>query len=245
MRKRLVGDITTPCNVGWENMQGDERVRFCQHCSLNVYNLAEMTDDEVKQLVAERPPGRLCVRMTKRPDGTIVTNNCPVFLRRFRSMLLRRAPWVLAAWSIIFSHQMAHAQVFDDDDSWMPENKQDTTQSNFVRPPKPVPELQGATNGTLTTLNGQPVPETPPPEIGLERSYTHPLPSERSLWAAFAALVISMAGWNDLNAVKHRILVRARAGECLVNMSKEFERHRKVLLVVCIVWALAIWCAFH
>ena len=43
--------IATPCPVGWETMKGDERKRFCDLCSLNVYNFSEMTTAEVETLV--------------------------------------------------------------------------------------------------------------------------------------------------------------------------------------------------
>ncbi|MBX3148612.1 hypothetical protein KF728_00545 [Candidatus Obscuribacterales bacterium] len=30
--------VAAPCNVGWENMNGDDRVRACAQCQQNVYN---------------------------------------------------------------------------------------------------------------------------------------------------------------------------------------------------------------
>jgi hypothetical protein len=62
-------------------MGGDDRVRYCPECKLSVYNFSEMTDSEVKQIVAQRE-GRLCARFFKRSDGTLLTRNCPVGLRR-------------------------------------------------------------------------------------------------------------------------------------------------------------------
>jgi len=29
--------IASPCPIKWTNMQGEARVRFCEHCKLNVY----------------------------------------------------------------------------------------------------------------------------------------------------------------------------------------------------------------
>jgi hypothetical protein len=68
-------DIPNPCPVEWNEMRGDERVRFCRHCSLHVYNLSEMTRDAAEALVAERE-GRLCVRFLRRADGTVITRDC-------------------------------------------------------------------------------------------------------------------------------------------------------------------------
>lgn len=75
--------VAAPCHVGWENMVGDERVRFCGQCSLNVYNLSGMTKSEAERLVVQAE-GRLCVRFYRRADGTILTKNCPVGLRALK-----------------------------------------------------------------------------------------------------------------------------------------------------------------
>jgi len=68
-------DIARPCPADWDAMRGDDQVRFCKHCSLNVYNLSAMTREAAQQLVAERE-GRLCIRMYRRLDGTVVTADC-------------------------------------------------------------------------------------------------------------------------------------------------------------------------
>ena len=44
--------IASPCSASWERMEGDERVRFCRECNLNVYNLSGMTKREAESLVA-------------------------------------------------------------------------------------------------------------------------------------------------------------------------------------------------
>ncbi|MCA1596938.1 MAG: hypothetical protein LC772_11015, partial [Chloroflexi bacterium] len=43
--------IASPCSASWEEMKGDERVRFCDHCQLNVYNLSGMGRQEATRLV--------------------------------------------------------------------------------------------------------------------------------------------------------------------------------------------------
>ena len=73
-------DIARPCPADWDQMRGDEQVRFCKHCSLNVYNLSAMSRDEAERLVAERE-GRLCIRMYRRLDGTVVTADCEGAIR--------------------------------------------------------------------------------------------------------------------------------------------------------------------
>ena len=64
--------IASPCPTTWESMAGDERVRFCTRCNLNVYNFAGMTGDEVRELML-RTEGRVCARLYRRADGTLWT----------------------------------------------------------------------------------------------------------------------------------------------------------------------------
>ena len=82
--------VAAPCNVGWENMTGGERVRFCSQCSLNVYNLSGMTKSAAERLVVQAE-GRLCVRFYRRADGTILTKDCPVGLSALRKRTARVA----------------------------------------------------------------------------------------------------------------------------------------------------------
>ena len=68
--------IATPCQASWDEMPGDDRVRSCPACSRAVYNIAAMTSTEVAALIADRE-GRLCARLFRRADGTVVTADCP------------------------------------------------------------------------------------------------------------------------------------------------------------------------
>src|SRR5258708_6452212 len=76
--------VAAPCSSSWEQMVGNDRVRFCESCALNVYNLSAMTAEEAERLVAKKE-GRLCVRFFQREDGTVLTQDCPrglIALRR-------------------------------------------------------------------------------------------------------------------------------------------------------------------
>jgi hypothetical protein len=88
--------IAAPCQAGWEGMAGDERVRHCTLCSLNVYNFAEMTRDEVRDLLV-RTEGRVCARLYRRADGTVLTRDCPTGLRALRRRASRVAAVLIAA----------------------------------------------------------------------------------------------------------------------------------------------------
>lgn len=88
--------IAVPCQAGWEGMAGDERVRHCALCSLNVYNFAEMTRDEVRDLLM-RTEGRVCARLYRRADGTVLTRDCPTGIRAMRLRASRVAAALIAA----------------------------------------------------------------------------------------------------------------------------------------------------
>jgi hypothetical protein len=74
-------------------MEGDERVRYCGLCRKSVYNLSGMTPGEAADLI-RRTEGNLCVRLLRRRDGTLLTEDCPVGVRRRRNgwwLLVRAA----------------------------------------------------------------------------------------------------------------------------------------------------------
>ena len=71
--------ITSPCPARWEDMGGDDRVRFCDQCRKNVYNLSAMTAREAQELMTGKSSD-LCVRIYQRADGTVMTEDCPVGL---------------------------------------------------------------------------------------------------------------------------------------------------------------------
>lgn len=83
--------IASPCSADWNQMQGDERRRFCASCKLHVHNLSGMTADAARALLQGAGGERMCVRFFRRADGTVLTRDCPVGLRQ----KLRRA-WARA-----------------------------------------------------------------------------------------------------------------------------------------------------
>ncbi len=82
--------IAKPCPARWEEMKGDDRIRFCQHCQKNVFNLSAMGADEAVALVRAKE-GKLCGRMYLRRDGTLLTGDCPVGVSRYQ----RRVAWAI------------------------------------------------------------------------------------------------------------------------------------------------------
>ena len=84
--------IGTPCQMDWglmDQQDEDQRVRFCQHCTKNVYNISAMKSDDAISLINQNE-GELCLRYYKRSDGTIVTADCPPIKRRSAAVGIRR-----------------------------------------------------------------------------------------------------------------------------------------------------------
>ncbi|HEY5239993.1 MAG TPA: hypothetical protein VIJ22_00945 [Polyangiaceae bacterium] len=75
--------IAAPCRASWDQMVGDEHVRFCGQCEKNVYNLSSLPREEAEALLVAKE-GKMCVRLFKRADGTVLTNDCPVGVKKRR-----------------------------------------------------------------------------------------------------------------------------------------------------------------
>lgn len=128
--------VAAPCNVGWDNMVGNERVRFCGQCNLNVYNLSGMTKPEAEHLIAQAE-GRLCIRYYRRADGTILTKNCPIGLRALKRRLSRIANASISAALSFFAGILAVTGLRER--PLIPIAAQGATISIKEKLPKPVP----------------------------------------------------------------------------------------------------------
>src|SRR5215831_9744651 len=88
--------VASPCPANWDDMIGNDKVRFCGQCNLNVYNISGMSMKDAENLIT-RCEGRLCVRYYQRRDGTILTDDCPVGLRAIRRRTRRIATATISA----------------------------------------------------------------------------------------------------------------------------------------------------
>jgi hypothetical protein len=91
--------IASPCSADWNKMYGNDRMRHCGDCKLNVYNLSGMSREAAEDLVMNAE-GRLCVRFYRRQDGTIITENCPVGWAKVKA---RAKVYVTAAFSLLMT----------------------------------------------------------------------------------------------------------------------------------------------
>lgn len=76
-------EIASPCSERWESMTGDDRKRFCAKCQLHVHDVRALSEVEVVSLLSNGT-GRICGRVFRRADGTVLTKDCPVGVARLR-----------------------------------------------------------------------------------------------------------------------------------------------------------------
>jgi hypothetical protein len=88
LRSLKVVRVARLCPAKWEEMAGDERVRFCSACRKNVYNLSAMTEAAALDLL--RSQREVCGLLYRRRDGTVLTADCPVGRQGFRRRVVRR-----------------------------------------------------------------------------------------------------------------------------------------------------------
>jgi hypothetical protein len=92
-------EIPIPCDVPWDAMPGDEQVRHCGQCKQNVYNVSSFTRAEAMRLLQ----GRVCLRIYRRPDNTVITSDCRERLRaaRKRGLLVFAGVALVVLWAQI------------------------------------------------------------------------------------------------------------------------------------------------
>ncbi|MCU1277921.1 MAG: hypothetical protein JWM53_1467 [bacterium] len=153
--------IATPCQADWDDMAGDDRVRFCGRCEKNVYNLSAMTRDEAQALVGDRE-GRMCVRLYQRTDGTVLTADCPVGVRRerLRARIWARVSGVAASAALLVGLWSGRARA---------DLTVDGKKVTATKPPAPSQPQQQAAIGTVAAPEPVPLmgkvayrPEPPP-----------------------------------------------------------------------------------
>lgn len=96
--------IASPCPAKWEDMAGDDMTRHCSQCDLDVHNLSAMTREQAEAFLRSHlDGGRVCGRVYRRSDGTILTRDCPVGLAAIRARARRTFGRVAAALAALVS----------------------------------------------------------------------------------------------------------------------------------------------
>ena len=80
-------------------MRGNNRMRYCSMCNLKVYNFRYFKEAEIRETL-QRNTGRICGRIYRRLDGTIMTNDCQQ--QHVNRRACRVVTVILSLWIIIF-----------------------------------------------------------------------------------------------------------------------------------------------
>jgi hypothetical protein len=134
-------EISGPCSASWNEMKGDDRLRYCDHCEKTVNNISKMKRKDALRLV-RRSNGNICIRYHLNPkDGG------PLFARGLHQLVDRSAvkAGVLTA-SLALSGGV-YAQG-------------DAAQSAIVQPANEAKtsDSHGSIKGVVTDQNGAVIP---------------------------------------------------------------------------------------
>lgn len=81
--------VAEPCSENWNEMFGNDRVRFCSHCAKSVNDISAMSPKEALKLV-NRSRGNICIRYVENP----LTKEPVIGGRLYQ--IARRAPAIAA-----------------------------------------------------------------------------------------------------------------------------------------------------
>ncbi len=141
--------IASPCPASWAQMTGDDRVRFFDLCNLHVYNFTELTRTEAESLIANSE-GRICARLYRRADGTVITKDCPVGLRAIRRRIAKVAGVVCTAILTVGGNVFARGDL----------NLTASERPTFVGNDSlelPMQAISASVSGTITDPNDEPI----------------------------------------------------------------------------------------
>ena len=143
--------VQSPCSEDWDQMSGDDQVRFCSHCSRNVNDLSAMTRKDALKLV-RRSKGNLCVRFVQHP-----VTQAPVFSDQFIRITQRASR--LAAGVMSASITMSTLAVAQGGVVGMRGQNGDPQGSDAAAVDRPnAASSGGSISGTVTDPNGAVIP---------------------------------------------------------------------------------------
>lgn len=70
--------VASPCSASWDEMTGDDAMRHCGSCDKDVFQISNMSTEQVETFLLARRGLGTCVRFYQRADGTLLTSDCSV-----------------------------------------------------------------------------------------------------------------------------------------------------------------------
>lgn len=156
-------EIKKPCTADWDQMVGNSRVRFCEHCQLAVNDLSFLTPKRVRRLIA-KSKGRLCVRYVRDRNGNPLLAQVPGQLHKISRRVSRIAAGMFTA-TLSLTNAAGHAAI--------------TAAPNYERillPSTPQPDavvapLGSAISGKITDSSGAPISNVGITLLTLQRTF--------------------------------------------------------------------------
>lgn|GEM_PF-1132399 len=109
-----IAKVASPCRVPWSSMSGDDKIKHCRQCKLDVYNLSSMSKDKALDfLAAAEGKERTCISFYRRSDGTIITRDCPQGAARMRTMVYGLLRMIAGLVSVLLAIGPASAEEKD------------------------------------------------------------------------------------------------------------------------------------
>lgn len=137
--------VASPCQAKWDEMIGDERKRFCLSCDKHVYNISALPREEAEQFLADQAGGEVCIRYYQRADGTIMTSDCSVGVKKKQRK--KAAIAIAGAGAVAFGAMAAMFQ----------QRERHVAGGVFIPPPEPTPVLVSPPVGTTSPIHHDPI----------------------------------------------------------------------------------------
>jgi hypothetical protein len=155
-------EVAAPCDQKWEDMRGDDRVRHCDACALNVYDLRGLKAEQIQALFVESEGRRVCGRVFRRRDGTVITADCPVGLaekawRHARNGTLTMAAGLFTAVAFVIG-LFAWMLTPGHDEASLPTGQAEFSVQVKQKPPPVVKEIIKKRNEVLKKRERPPMP---------------------------------------------------------------------------------------
>lgn len=214
--------VETPCPTTWDKMKGSDSVRFCHLCHLNVYNIANLTDKEAEAVLSKgKDGGRVCALLYRRPDGTIVTDNCPRALRKVRDASKWLKAKIIAATTLAMA--LLSPSAANSEETKAAKSK-DTNQNSCT-----APKTGNVVVKPVETRNGPSRPDIPLPG-GISFR-----PSEQDQYAAKVFVSINAAGKKNglvapFPSVKFTVKADGSVENIAINQSSGNKKQDKAAL---------------
>lgn len=153
--------VASPCDAEWDEMTGNDQVRFCGHCDKSVTDLSTFRRKDAARLV-RASNGDLCIRYI--PN---LKTNEPMFADQLVQIAARRVPRL--ATGVLSASISLSTMAFGQSDTKNEDDKQVSSISHSARTPLSLETLQNGTNadaskkggvihGVIRDRQGKPVP---------------------------------------------------------------------------------------